>query len=193
MSKISLACVILAGGKSSRMKCDKTLLKVGGEELISLQYNKMQKIFKNVYVSTKKDKFKQSFPLILDLLVKEKELFSPMLAFYSIYEYFKGKNEHIFILGADLPNVDEAVVLKLLKNLKEGKSLIARTKQYKHPLCGFYHMNELRKTKQLLEKGVQKLGVLNKDACFLDFEGEDKFVNLNEPCEFESWLLNAKT
>ena len=48
--------IILAGGKSSRFKKDKSRLKID-KSLTYHQYKKLKKIFKKVYISSKKDKF----------------------------------------------------------------------------------------------------------------------------------------
>ena len=52
-------CVILAGGKSSRMGQDKTLLPFGGfVTLTHYQVAKFSKVFDEVFVSSKFEKFK---------------------------------------------------------------------------------------------------------------------------------------
>ena len=51
---IEIPCVIFAGGKSSRMGRDKSLLPFGGfETLTQYQYERLKKIFANVYISCK--------------------------------------------------------------------------------------------------------------------------------------------
>ncbi|EIB5295231.1 TPA: NTP transferase domain-containing protein, partial [Campylobacter jejuni] len=52
-----LNCVILCGGKSSRMGQDKSKLILKNQNLTQFQVEKFSKIFKNVYVSAKEDKF----------------------------------------------------------------------------------------------------------------------------------------
>lgn len=55
-----LNCVILCGGKSSRMGEDKSKLIFKNQTLTQFQVEKFSKIFKNVYVSAKEDKFEQN-------------------------------------------------------------------------------------------------------------------------------------
>jgi len=71
-----IPCVILSGGKSSRMGEDKSLLPFStSNTLIEYQYKRLKPYFKDIYISSKIDKFdflqnKQS--LILD---ENKEIF----------------------------------------------------------------------------------------------------------------------
>ena len=57
--KNSLCCVILAGGKSSRMGRDKALLPFRGfDSMTEYQIDKFKNHFKKIYISTKnRDKF----------------------------------------------------------------------------------------------------------------------------------------
>ena len=53
-----IPCVILSGGKSSRMGEDKSLLPFGSSNsLIEYQYKRLKPYFKNLYISSKIDKF----------------------------------------------------------------------------------------------------------------------------------------
>ena len=87
-------CVILAGGKSSRMGQDKTLLPFGGfETLTHYQASKFSKVFDEVFVSSKFEKFNPPLKLIKD---ESSEDYSPMLALYCVLKSalfckFKGK------------------------------------------------------------------------------------------------------
>ena len=45
--------VILAGGKSSRMKCDKTLLPIAKQPMIEYAFNQLKPLFGEVLISTK--------------------------------------------------------------------------------------------------------------------------------------------
>ena len=64
-----IPCVIFAGGKSSRMKKDKSLLPFGGfDTLTQFQLFCLQKLFKTVYISCKdKSKFNFEASFIEDL------------------------------------------------------------------------------------------------------------------------------
>ncbi len=55
---MKLSAIILAGGKSGRMKKDKSLLPFNEyNTLAEFQYRRLSKIFSKVYISTKNNKF----------------------------------------------------------------------------------------------------------------------------------------
>ena len=95
--------VVISGGKSSRMGRDKALLEFGGyPTMAEYQYRKLEKIFDNVYISAKDDKFDFHSKLILDRY----ETSSPMVALASIGEQISDRA--IFVLSVDTPMVDIA-------------------------------------------------------------------------------------
>ncbi|HEB9121389.1 TPA: molybdenum cofactor guanylyltransferase [Campylobacter jejuni] len=186
-----LNCVILCGGKSSRMGQDKSKLILKNQNLTQFQVEKFSKIFKNVYVSAKEDKFENHFSLIKDSL--EFEVYSPMLALYSILSNFK--NEFVFVLNVDSPKVGENELLKMLPFLEQNyKIIIAKTPLHKHPLCGFYHSSLAQTCKNFLEKNEQKIGLLFSEikTKFVEFEDEDAFLNLNFYEEYEKFKSELK-
>lgn len=186
-----LNCVILCGGKSSRMGQDKSKLMLKNQTLIQFQVDKFSKIFKSVYVSAKEDKFENHFNLIKDSL--EFKIDSPMLALYSILSNFK--NEFVFILSVDSPKVSKNELLKMLPFLEQNyKIILAKTPLYKHPLCGFYHSSLAQTCKKFLEKDEQKIGLLFSKikTKFVEFENEDAFLNLNFYEEYEKFKSELK-
>ncbi|MBM0637749.1 molybdenum cofactor guanylyltransferase [Campylobacter sp. VicNov18] len=181
-----LNCVILCGGKSSRMGQDKSKLMIKDQNLTQFQVEKFSKIFKKVYISAKEDKFQNAFKLIKDSL--EFHIYSPMLALYSILSYFK--EEYVFILSVDTPKLSQNEIIKMLPFLdQKNQIIIAKSPSYKHPLCGFYHSRLAEKCKKLLEKQEYKIGLLFSQAQthFVEFSNEDAFLNLNFYEEYEKF------
>ncbi|WP_161593851.1 NTP transferase domain-containing protein [Campylobacter armoricus] len=184
--KIPYPCVILCGGKSSRMGEDKSLLQVDDKNLTFYQYEKMSKIFTQVFISTKKDNFHcQKLPLILD---ENLNSYSPLIALNSIFKHFQ--NTYIFILSVDTPNISKESIYKLFYHLKSQNILLASTKKYKHYLCGFYHSKNYEKTLQFLQENNHKLALFcaTMKAEFIEFENENEFLNLNYFDDYKKWL-----
>ncbi len=178
-------CVILAGGKSSRMGVDKSKLPFGGyKTLCEYQVKRLQKLFKSVHVSSKSDKFDFKADLILD----DGEVFSPMVAFEKIFSHFQ--DEMIFILGVDIPYVSEKEIQKMHLHVKDYDIVIPKTPDFTHQLCGFYSSNLALTCKSLLAKDTHKIRELIKlsSTKYIDFEDERAFVNLNFYEEYEREL-----
>ncbi|EAH7597707.1 molybdenum cofactor guanylyltransferase [Campylobacter upsaliensis] len=178
-----LNAVILCGGKSSRMGQDKSLLQIGQKSLAQNAYEKLTPLFKKVYLSSKDEKFDFKADLIKD--DKSFQIYSPMLALYSILRHFK--NEFVFILGVDFVRFSGEELEKLTPFLKQDyKIIIPQTKLYKHSLCGFYHSSLAPLCEEMLIKNEQKIRLLfdKVPSKFVPFESEEAFLNLNYYDEF---------
>ena len=175
-------CVILAGGKSSRMGQDKALLPFENfPTLTHFQVNKFKSAFKNVLVSAKFDKFNGEFELIKDIF----EDFSPMNGLYSILSNFK--NQNVFIIPVDMPFVSFKTINLLYENLDDYEICVAKDKEHIHSLCGFYNSNLSDLTLSLYEKNIHKIKALFQKSKFKSvfFDDEKEFLNLNYFDEYE--------
>ena len=184
-------CVILAGGKSSRMGRDKTLLPFGGfATLAHYEAHKFAQIFKRVFVSAKFSKFNPPLPLIKDAedtsrLNLSAETFSPMLALYSVLRNFK--DESVFIAPADMPFISEECVRELYKFSGEYDMVVAADESHVHSLCGFFSADLASKAGELFAAGEHKIGLL-RDRCrckIVKFKDEKLFFNINYPSDYE--------
>ena len=175
-------CVILAGGKSSRMGQDKTLLPFGGfETLTHYQVAKFSKVFDEVFVSSKFEKFNPPLKLIKD---ESSEDYSPMLALYCVLKSF---DHSVFIIPADMPFFDPKSLGELAKFKDEFEMVVAGDDEHIHSLCGFFSPNLATLAKELYLKNEHKIGLLRK-SCKLkvvNFENKEQFFNVNFPEEYK--------
>ena len=188
-------CVILAGGKSSRMGRDKTLLPFGGfATLAHYEAHKFAQIFKRVFVSAKFSKFNPPLPLIKDAEDVSRpnlseDIFSPMLALYSVLRNFK--DESVFIAPADMPFISEECVRELYKFSGEYDMVVAADESHVHSLCGFFSADLASKAGELFAASEHKIGLL-RDRCrckIVKFKDEKQFFNINYPSDYEEALM----
>jgi len=183
-----IVCVIFAGGRSSRMGEDKALLPFGDfSTLAEFQYQRLSKLFKKVYISTKENKFDFKANLILDN--KGKDIFAPTAGFEALFQ--KLQEERVFILSVDTPFVSEKEIETLLESDTQAlDATIASTTSGSHPMCGIYHHSLLPAFTQMLKEDNHRLGQLLKKSNteFVMFEEEKRFTNLNHPEEYEEAL-----
>lgn len=186
---LDIPCVIFAGGKSSRMGEDKTLLPFAGfTTLTEFQYSKLSKIFKNVYISCK-DSSKFSFDANYILDKKNNECFAPTLAFISIFEHLK--SDSFFALSVDSPFIDEETILKILSCDSEMiDAVVAETEVGIQPLCGVYHRSLLPAFNTMLQEKRHKLTFLlkNSNTNYVSFKDDNIFLNLNHKREYQKAL-----
>lgn len=189
----NIPCVILCGGKSSRMEKDKTLLPFGNySSLAEYQYRKLKKIFKDVYLSAKTNKFNfiENENIIFD---KNDDCHSPIVALKRIFETLK--TEKIFIITVDTPLIKETSIETLLEKSKNCDICIAKT-QRTHSLCGVFSRKILPIAKEMIENDRHKVMII-LDALktnYVNFDNEDEFINLNNKEEYKKALklLNDK-
>ncbi|WP_457607318.1 molybdenum cofactor guanylyltransferase [Nitratifractor sp.] len=178
-----LEAVILAGGRSRRMGRDKALLPFGGyESLARYQYERLRPLFARVSLSAKEDKFPFDAPLIPD---REEES-SPMVALASILAASRSKG--VFLLGVDMPFVDEKVIesLKEAFATTDAEIVIAGGPRAPEPLCAIYRPSLLPRVEALLTEGEHRLRSLleHSDTQIVPFENAGLFRNLNRPEEY---------
>ena len=181
-------CVLFAGGKSSRMGEDKSLLPFGDfETLTEFQYSQLSQIFSHVYISCK-DKKKFHFDAAFIEDGKTSSNYAPTLGFISAFEYL-GKS--FFAISVDSPFIDTQIIETLLCADREtDDATIAKTEEGMQPLCGVYHPTLLPAFEDMLTKEQHKLGFLlkNSKTQFVDFQDKEKFLNLNHPHEYQKAL-----
>ena len=182
-----ITCVILSGGKSSRMGEDKSLLPFStSKTLIQYQYDRLKPYFRNIYISSKVDKFdflEKNF-LILD---ENKDIFSPILALDTIFKKFE--NQKIFIITVDTPLVSIDSISKLIDASINYDICIAQTERT-HNLCGVFSSNISLTIKTMIENDIHKIAYLiNKNENkILKFPNNSEFLNINNKEEYEESL-----
>lgn len=177
-----IPCVILSGGKSSRMGENKALLPFENEKtLAEFQYKKFKKMFDKVYISAKdKDIFDFDFEFIQD---ENKDIFSPASAFYSVIKKLKTP---FFAVSVDTPFIDKEIVQKLITESK-NISTISKTDEKFHPLCAIYNEDILSPLKKMLSEDNHRLQFLIKQIPhkIVHFENKDKFFNINNKDDYK--------
>lgn len=188
---ITTPCILFAGGKSSRMGEDKTLLPFGKfSTLTEYQHSKLSQIFEDVYIVTKdpqKFTFKANF--LQDLAIFENS-YAPTSGFITAFE--KLSCEKIFVLSVDTPFVLKAQIKRLFwEDLETSDATIAKTQRGVESLCGIYHRSLLPSFWKMHNEQNHKLALLlsNAKTHYVDFEEQESFLNLNHPQEYQKALL----
>lgn len=180
-----IPCILFAGGKSSRMGQDKSLLPFGDyPTLAEYQYERLKQLFSNVYISAKsRDKFNFNPQVIEDPVNCD---FAPTAGFVAAFDHLE--SDRIFVLGVDTPFVDETVIQKLLDaDASRYDAVVSKTPSGTHPMTGIYHRSLLGELRRMLNDGDHRLGKLLSSAKtqYVQFACEEPFSNLNHPNEYE--------
>ena len=173
-----IPCVILCGGRSSRMGEDKSLLPFStSNSLTQYQYDKLKKIFEDVYISSKIDKFDFLINKEKYLILDKGKTFSPIVALKTILETIE--TEKIFIITVDTPLVSIDSIIELLNNSKQSDICVART-QRTHNLCGVFSTSLVKFIDEMLAEDIHKVNYLlkNNNTKYIDFPNDDEFMLL---------------
>ena len=163
---------------------DKALLPFStSSSLTQYQYDRLKPYFKNIYISSKSNKFdflqNQNNSLILDV----QEESSPMVALESIFETLDVQK--IFIITVDTPLVKIESIQRILSQSLSYDICVAQTEKI-HNLCGVFDKSCLSQIKNMLEKDIHKVGFLlkNMNTNYVTFTNESEFINLNDKKEY---------
>ena len=186
-TKEKMPCIILCGGKSSRMQEDKSLLTFSSySSLAQFQYERLKLEFEKVYISSKENKFDFDVAVILD---KDK-IYSPIIALKSILNFFDiSQTKSVFILSVDTPFISITSMKKLISSANLYDTCIAQTSR-KHNLCGVFNISILNKIDFMLKQNIHKVSHL-LDMCntkYITFSNENEFINLNYKKDYERAL-----
>ena len=120
-----IPCVILCGGKSSRMGRDKALLPFPLEPLAIYMSKKLSPFFSKVYLSLKDPApFALYDPLVI---VEGGEEFAPMIGIKEAFA--KIESEKIFFISVDTPFVTQEVIDSLLLAESQGITYAKETQK----------------------------------------------------------------
>lgn len=196
----AIPCVILSGGKSSRMKedagIDKAYLDFWGEPLYFRQFQKFSQIFSNVYISAK---IAATFPkipaknIIEDLSCVEDfdttTLFAPTLGMLSAFKTLK--TEKIFFISVDTPFITKESIELLLS--AKAKTATAKCTGKIHPTVGIYDKSVASELTIMIKENKHKLTLfLDKiGTIFVDFTNDIEFSNLNRYEDYERAINNG--
>ncbi len=193
-------CIILSGGKSSRMKedagVDKAFLDFYGKPLYARQFEKLSRIFKKVYLSAKKPTNYPEIPsenIIEDLKkvanIDTSALFAPTLGMLSAFESTKA--EKLFFIGVDTPFISENSIGKIVSHPATHKAAIYNGKI--HPTVGMYDKSICSELTEMIKNDKHKLTMLLEKigTIFVDLDDEAELANLNRYEDYEKVIKDG--
>ena len=182
MNNFNRIAVIFAGGKSSRMQEDKALLPFSSySSLAEYQYRRLMVLFKEVYISSKSNKFDFDVNIILD----NYDSSSPLVALISVFETLDV--DEIFVLSVDAPFISEEIIDKLYREAKKSSDIIVAVSQNGiEPLCAIYRRTVSSKAKEFLKEDNHRLKALLSEVNTQEvkIDKPQAFMNLNRPSEY---------
>jgi len=176
--------VVLAGGKSQRMKTDKALIKFNDKTLLENQLDLLKPIFSSVFISANTDNY--SFTNVS--IIKDEQIdLGPIGGILSILKSVE--TDYVFVISVDIPMITPELIKNIISE-KENHDIVLPVFNGKYePTCAVYNKNcitiiekqilakDYRLT-NFIEKSNTKFIEINEDSSFYK---KDLFVNLNKP------------
>lgn len=182
---MTIGCLILAGGKSSRMGQDKAFLSYHGMTFLDKLVLEFRD-FREILVSVDKEENHPDipYPMVEDIYPDA----GPMGGIYSALSVCK--SDALFVIPCDVPLFSKELFDSLMKEWKKDTDVeILVTKDERiHPLCGIYHKNCLPVLKTCLERKERKMMLALKQLHTTYVRaGEDswRLRNINTPGDYQ--------
>jgi molybdopterin-guanine dinucleotide biosynthesis protein A len=177
--------IIMAGGDSSRMGIDKSMLQIKDEPIIKHICDQLSGTFNQILISTNEVN-KYAF-LGFDCIPDKMPGQGPLMGIASALE--ASANELNFIIACDIPHIDIRFVRKMLAEAHRADVVIPTNGNGKHePLYAIYNKSALRAMNQVLSSGKRKISdaFARCDVKYIKLKAK-KFTNLNTMEEYEKF------
>ncbi|MFC2106955.1 molybdenum cofactor guanylyltransferase [Bacteroidota bacterium] len=161
--------IILSGGKSSRMKTEKGLVKILGKELIQYAIENLSPICDEIIISSNSDGYdKFGYKVIAD----EIKNIGPVGGLYSCIK--RSSNDINFVLSCDTPLVKKEILQCLLSNFEGDVATVPCYKDdHYEPLCAIYTKGFLKVLEQALKNKNHKLPLIYTSTKIRKVQVED--------------------
>jgi len=174
--------VILAGGKSTRMRRDKALLVVDGQTLFERAQAFLRRFFTQILIAgDRPDLASADIPAVADIY--------PGSALGGLYTGLQAaKTDWIFVLPCDMPYPNEQILYALLAARENVDAVVPRTPAGYEPVFALYHKNCLTPMENLLQQGnyrifdfYQQIAIRYLDPPALPAGWQRALINVNTP------------
>jgi len=175
----NISAYILTGGQSRRLNTNKSLVQLNGKTLTEIIHNKLNSLFKNIYVVGKENQFPK-YNFINDI----KPVQCPLNGIVTALEH--NTKGWIFVIACDLPLVNPVTINGLIDKVKSNAQVVLPiVGDSPQPLCAFYHRSVLNDFNDAIEKGnyslMRLLNQIDIAKVIIPLKNEEQFLNINYP------------
>ncbi|MDR7866601.1 MAG: molybdenum cofactor guanylyltransferase [Sporomusaceae bacterium] len=183
---MAVSGIILAGGRSSRMGRDKTLLVVENETLIERTVKELREVTDDIIIASNATA-KYGLPDVREV----PDIFPDMGPLGGLYAgLLAARYDDVFAVAADMPYFTARLAAYLLSRKDGHDAVVPRTGEDWEPLCAVYSRACAGPIEQCLRDGVRKVFRFYPAVKVLAVTGEEldaaglpanMFFNLNAP------------
>ncbi len=183
---MAVSGIVLAGGLSSRMGRDKTLLLYNNETLIQRTVRKLQTVVDEIIIASN-NTAKYNIPGIIEI----PDTYSGMGPLGGMHAGLSAcKHNYAFVVSCDMPLFSEDLAIYLLDHRQGFDVVIPEIHNRLEPLCAVYSTTCIKPIERCLQAGISKVidfypevrvnRIGENKLCPIGNVGE-MFYNLNTP------------
>lgn len=177
--------VVLAGGKSTRMKFNKAFATIAGQPVIQIILDKCKPFFTETIIISNEPQLYEGFGLEIHPDVYPG--LGPVAGIHSAL--YHARHDAVFIMGCDMPFMNMDLVKFLLDGLEDYESVVPELDQRLQPLSAVYSKKCLPILTECLEHDKLKLirifeefytRVITEEQLKLFGNPREIFMNVND-------------
>jgi molybdopterin-guanine dinucleotide biosynthesis protein A len=138
MEKKDITGIVLAGGKSSRMGTDKSLIMLHNKPLIQYAIDIIKHLCQNIVISANTNKYEFTG---CEVWPDEFPVQAPIIGIYSCLK--RSPTNLNIVLSCDMPMITTSLFSYLLVYAKDYDIVVPVHENYLEPLCGIYQRSAL--------------------------------------------------
>jgi len=133
--KMKLGAVLLVGGESRRMGCDKSTLRLNGEPLWRTQLKLLQRLDPvEIFISGRTDPAWR--PIEVEFVADRRPPRGPISGLAATLERLTGS--HLLALAVDMPFMTEMILGQICARVKPGRGVLPMIGERAEPLAAIY-------------------------------------------------------
>ena len=174
-----VTAIIMAGGKSARMKSDKLLLPVNGIPLIQHVYNQIKNYFSEILISSN---YISNYSFLNVKIVQDKiPGCGPLMGIASAMD--SSANDINFVIAGDIPEIDKDLMLSIIEQCRNYDGVIpVNSKNQYEPLFAVYKKSMLSTIFKHLSEGKYKITdcLKNFNIKYMKHKKINRLININD-------------
>lgn len=181
-----VTALVLAGGKSSRMGCDKLLLELNGLTMLEGACAFARTLTDKVLVAAGSKTHFNALPEGCRAVYDETPGLGPLGGLCA--GLGAAETEYVLVFAGDMPNLSPEAAAQLYAAIGSADICLFQKDGRPEPLFALYRRRVLPAAQIALKSGQLQLAALigSLDARILDWDTDTLFTNLNTPEDYES-------
>ena len=197
MTTPKITGIVLAGGRSSRMGEDKSMMKLNGKSLVEYSIDALKPLCNKVIISSNNPGYEFTGCEVWPDEIPDQ---APIIGIYSCLK--RSETALNIILSCDIPLISTSMIAFLLaKSAAYDISVPIHENGQIEPLCGIYKKSSLSILKEFIDSGNYRLNECIRSASHqlipvdsqIPCNTPNLFLNINTPSDFGYLLTEEET